>query len=198
MVQCELLGVLDRDLLDLRVLGMAVLGDVRIQLLGDSLFRQLRNPPPQSDMAVVDLGNAHAHRLADTTGELTAFVDRGREVGHRLAHHRAQSPDPHDLGPFAVGKIDACHRVRLTQAHERGGKTARLTTPAMLTSTTPARLARVRRRATTAPARPASGSATASPTNSGASYVPPTTARPPATAASSPNATQSARSPVSP
>ena len=87
----KVLGVLDRDLLGVRVLGMvAMLGDVRVHVLGDALFRQLRNPPTQSNGALVDLRDPHAHRFAHTSGELALVVDGRGQLRHRPTHLGAE------------------------------------------------------------------------------------------------------------
>jgi hypothetical protein len=65
-----------------------MLGDVRVHVLGDALFRQLRNPPTQSNGALVDLRDPHAHRFAHAPRELALAVhgrgqlrDRPTELG---------------------------------------------------------------------------------------------------------------------
>jgi hypothetical protein len=60
-----------------------MLGDVRVHVLGDALFRQLRNPPAQSNGALVDLRDPHPHRFAHASGELALAVNGPGQLRHR-------------------------------------------------------------------------------------------------------------------
>src|SRR5262249_40457556 len=103
-------GAPDRHCVGVRALArVAMPGAVRIQVLGDALFRQLRNPPPQSDRALVDLRDPHAHRLAHPARELALPVHRTRELGDGLAELRPQRPNARDLRSVAVGNADSRH-----------------------------------------------------------------------------------------
>ena len=103
VVERELVGVLDREQLLLRVVTVRGILDVLVELLGDAAVGHLGEAPLQADVAAVDLRDAHAGHLAHPGRHQPIAVDRGAQVADRAAQFGRQRPHLDELAAGALG-----------------------------------------------------------------------------------------------
>src|SRR5207302_8735509 len=107
VVEHEALGVLDGQPLLLRVVVPVLVGDVAVEVLGESLLRHRRSPKVQSDGTVVELGDAHLGRLPDADRQDAVVVGGIAQPGLGPAHFWSQGSDLDGGAARAFGHVDA-------------------------------------------------------------------------------------------
>ena len=97
----------------LYVVDRVVVADVTVEVLGDALVLHRRGPEPEAHRTLVELGDAHAGRLAHPHRQDALVVGGVHETVHRPAHLGAQRPHLDGVATLTVGNRDAGHRISL-------------------------------------------------------------------------------------
>ncbi len=124
----------DRELLPGGVVvAHLVLGDLRVELLGDALFHHRRCPEVEAREAAVDLRDPHPGDLALAHRQLAVLVRGFGQLDDTLGHLGAQLPHLHGVAARPVRNVDlrherppvggasvGCAHTRVSRARSRG------------------------------------------------------------------------------
>ncbi len=89
---------------------VVVLVNVLVQLVGHALLHRRCSPSVQSNMTLVELGDAHSSDFSLSDRQARSLVDRFAHCVETGTHVGCQLPDARGLLAVAVGDVDTCHQ----------------------------------------------------------------------------------------
>ena len=110
MIEREPFGELNGQALALRKVGVfSVTTDLGVLLFSECVLRSRRSPSSQSNVAVVDLCEAHSSHLDHIDPERAVFVHCVAEGADGSTHSWHHLPQSGALGPCTGRNVDVCH-----------------------------------------------------------------------------------------